>query len=72
MPFYDHFRNAYPKNGLQFANTALAGISCVLVVSAMAIYWNGAALRKRSSFAQKLAAEEEDVIPNATHMNYTL
>ncbi|KAK8109667.1 MFS general substrate transporter [Apiospora kogelbergensis] len=72
MPFYDHFRNAYPKNGLQFANTALAGISCVLVVSAMAIYWNGAALRKRSSFAQKLAAEEEDAIPNATHMNYTL
>ncbi|KAK6856493.1 MFS transporter [Apiospora arundinis] len=60
MPFYDHFRGAYPQNGLQFANTALAGISCVLVVSAMAIYWNGAALRKRSSFAQKLAAEEED------------
>ncbi|KAK8023881.1 hypothetical protein PG993_011947 [Apiospora rasikravindrae] len=58
MPFYDHFRHAYPQHGLAFANTALAGVSCVLVVSAMAIYWKGEALRKRSSFAQKLAATE--------------
>ncbi|KAK8070721.1 hypothetical protein PG997_010924 [Apiospora hydei] len=58
MPFYDHFRHTFPRHGLEFANTALAGISCVLVASAMAIYWKGAALRKRSSFAQKLAATE--------------
>ncbi|KAK7946389.1 uncharacterized protein PG986_010710 [Apiospora aurea] len=58
MPFYDHFRHTFPRHGLPYANTALAGISCVLVASAMAIYWKGAALRKRSSFAQKLAATE--------------
>ncbi|KAK8073984.1 hypothetical protein PG994_004883 [Apiospora phragmitis] len=58
MPFYDHFRAAYPEHGLQLANMTLMGIACVLCASAGAIYWNGAALRKRSSFAQRLAETE--------------
>ncbi|KAK7917672.1 hypothetical protein PG985_011280 [Apiospora marii] len=58
MPFYDHFREQYPAHGLAYANTVLMGIAWVLVGSASAIYWKGAALRKRSSFAQKLAATE--------------
>lgn len=34
------------------------GVAWVLVGSAGAIYWKGAELRKRSLFAQKLAATE--------------
>lgn len=58
MPFYDQFREKYPKHGLSYANTVLMAIAWVLVVSASVIYWKGAELRKRSSFAQKLAATE--------------
>ncbi|GAP86653.2 putative mfs multidrug transporter [Rosellinia necatrix] len=51
-PYYTAFRG---KFGLQIANTVLAGVSTILVVSTFIIYFKGPSMRRRSPFAQSLA-----------------
>ncbi|KFA69287.1 hypothetical protein S40285_08667, partial [Stachybotrys chlorohalonatus IBT 40285] len=54
VPF---FENVAPSSGrsLEYANTILFCVAAVLVVAVYIIYWKGAAMRKRSPFAQQLA-----------------
>ncbi|KAH8674329.1 putative MFS multidrug transporter [Xylariales sp. PMI_506] len=54
-PFYTNIGASQGKN-LQYASTILFCISLVLVLFVYIIYWKGPVLRKRSPFAQTLAA----------------
>ncbi|KAI0130532.1 MFS multidrug transporter-like protein [Xylariales sp. AK1849] len=56
IPYYDSFKSITAQH-LQWANTVLGMISLILVGSAMAIYFYGPSLRRRSNFARKLANE---------------
>ncbi|KAI1863110.1 uncharacterized protein JN550_009846 [Neoarthrinium moseri] len=65
IPYYESFKGM--SQPLPLANTTLAGISVTLVISTMLIYWKGPSLRKRSSFAQKLAHHDPSQILVSTH-----
>ncbi|KAI4595378.1 hypothetical protein KJ359_007053 [Pestalotiopsis sp. 9143b] len=54
IPYYEAF-NGLTDKPLQWANTTLAFVSLLLVASTAVIYMKGPALRKRSTFSQKLA-----------------
>lgn len=54
IPYYEAF-NGLTDKPLQWANTTLAFVSLLLVASTAGIYMKGPALRKRSTFSQKLA-----------------
>ncbi|CAH0057607.1 unnamed protein product [Clonostachys solani] len=56
LPFMQNIGAESGRN-LEYACTILFCISFVLVIAVYVIYWKGPALRKRSPFAQKLAAE---------------
>ncbi|KAI0975930.1 major facilitator superfamily domain-containing protein [Xylaria arbuscula] len=51
-PYYNAFTG---RHALQYANTALAGISLLLVLATFVIYYKGPSMRRRSPFAQSLA-----------------
>ncbi|CAO1619675.1 unnamed protein product [Parajaminaea phylloscopi] len=57
-PFYENIGG--PDRHLQYASTILFAISLVLVGAVYVIYWKGPVLRKRSPFAQHLAAARDD------------
>jgi len=54
-PYYNSFQGEY---ALQSANTALAGISLILVAATYVIYYKGSSMRSRSPFAQSIAEGE--------------
>ena len=58
VPATPFFENINPKSGrnLEYAVTILACIATLLVLAVYVIYWKGPTLRKRSPFAQRLAA----------------
>ena len=58
-PFYT---NIGSKDHLQYGNTILFCISCLLVIAVYVIYWKGPVLRKRSPFAQQLADAKTDQV----------
>lgn len=58
-PFYNNI--GPPDRHVQYASTILFCIAFVLVVAVYVIYWKGPVLRKRSPFAQHLAAERNDL-----------
>jgi len=62
VPATPFFTNIAPESGLnvEYACTILACISMVLVLAVYVIYWKGPTLRKRSKFAQALAAARDD------------
>lgn len=62
IPATPFFTNIGAKSGknLEYASTILFGISFVLVIAVYVIYWKGPSLRKRSPFAQQLAAATTD------------
>jgi hypothetical protein len=59
IPYYDAFKPVTTLH-LQWANTVLGLVSCILVGSAFWVYTKGASLRSRSAFAQRLANINED------------
>ncbi|UZJ55796.1 hypothetical protein CBS101457_005116 [Exobasidium rhododendri] len=56
IPATPFFENIGGEAHLQYASTILACISFVLVIAVYVVYWKGPVLRKRSKFAQHLAA----------------
>ena len=58
-PFFENIGHA-SGNNLEYACTILACIATVLVAAVYVIYWKGPVLRKRSPFAQQLAAARDD------------
>ncbi|KAK3654190.1 hypothetical protein LTR56_004245 [Elasticomyces elasticus] len=58
-PFFTNIGKSSGKN-LEYACTILFCIALVLVLAVYAIYYYGPVLRKRSQFAQKLAAKKEE------------
>jgi len=58
-PFFTNIGKSSGKN-LEYACTILFCIALVLVLAVYAIYYWGPVLRKRSKFAQKLAAKKEE------------
>ncbi|KAH8204117.1 hypothetical protein TruAng_001669 [Truncatella angustata] len=59
IPFYEAFQEGTDQY-LQWANTALAFISLLLVAATFWVYFKGPSLRARSSFAQRLADAESE------------
>lgn len=65
VPATPFFSNIGPPNRhLQYASTILFCISALLVVAVYVIYWKGPVLRKRSPFAQHLAAVRDETHPH--------
>lgn len=64
IPYYEAFANITSRS-LQWANTLLAFVGLLLVISTMVIYFKGPSLRKKSSFAQRLAhaGDEKILVP---------
>ena len=60
IPATPYFQNIGGKRHLQDATTILFCIATVLVGAVYVIYWQGPVLRKRSPFAQQLAAARDD------------
>ena len=60
VPATPFFTNIGGKQHLQIASTILAAISVVLVASVYVIYYKGPVMRKRSPFAQHLAAASQE------------
>ena len=58
-PFFENIGRE-SGNNLEYACTILACIATVLVAAVYVIYWKGPVLRKRSPFAQQLAAARDD------------
>lgn len=58
IPFYSNI--GPPGRHLQYASTVLFCISVLLVGAVYVIYWKGPLLRKRSPFAQHLAAARNE------------
>jgi hypothetical protein len=56
-PFYSNIGGA---KHLEYASTILFCISVVLVIAVYVIYWKGPTLRKRSPFAESLAAAQHE------------
>jgi MFS family permease len=54
------FENIGGDQHLQIASTILFCISCILVLAVYVVYWKGPQLRKRSKFAQQLAASRKE------------
>ncbi|PPJ52184.1 hypothetical protein CBER1_09917 [Cercospora berteroae] len=64
VPATPFFTNISPPNNLEYASTILFCISFLLVAAVYVIYWKGPALRKRSPFAQQLAAVRDESVDN--------
>lgn len=64
VPATPFFENIAPESGnnLEYATTILFCISFVLVLAVYVVYWKGPTLRKRSKFAQQLAAARNDSV----------
>lgn len=60
IPATPFFQNIGKPYNLQYASTILFCISFVLVIAVYVIYWKGPVLRKRSPFAQHLAAKRSN------------
>lgn len=60
VPATPFFQNIGGKQHLQKASTILFCIAFVLVIAVYVIYWKGPVLRKRSPFAQQLAASKDE------------
>ncbi|KAL3471780.1 MFS general substrate transporter [Aspergillus californicus] len=58
IPATPFFQNIGGDRHLEYASTILFCIAVVLVASVYVIYWYGAALRKRSPFAEKLSSSQ--------------
>jgi hypothetical protein len=66
-PYYEAFKPLTTYH-LQWANTVLGLISLLLVGSAMAVYFKGASMRKRSAFASKLEDERTQTAVEVTKL----
>ncbi|CAK1368033.1 unnamed protein product [Cercospora beticola] len=62
VPATPFFTNISPPNNLEYASTILFCISFLLVAAVYVIYWKGPTLRKRSPFAQQLAAVRNESV----------
>lgn len=55
-PMYKHFSSSNPY---QWASTFLGFVACLVAIPIYVFYWKGPAIRKKSKFAQTLAADRE-------------
>ena len=55
-PMYTYIPGPYP---LEYASTILACLGVVVVIPVFIFYWKGPEVRRRSKFAQELAADRK-------------